>query len=247
MGIIIYLGNVGSGKTASAVRSLILNNDGRHTFSNIQTKKIKNNTVIQSEMVIEKELIKIKKNGEEVFKKKLNVDFWKNVTEKYGSVNVVLDEAHTLLNSRRAMSDTNKVLSDFLALVRRVLGADSRGSGDLVLISQLSRRLDVIACEMANLVKYHVCHYTKHCSCGFNIQENNEMPHLLHQCPVCGNHQLERKNFMIEVFEFKSIDLYNRWYDLGYKSYFNRYYIKDIEKVFPYYDTLQWDNLISDD
>ena len=248
MGIKIYLGNVGSGKTACVVRELILNSDNRQTFSNIQTKKIKNNTVIKPEMIIKKDLVKVKKSGEEVYKKTLNVDFWKKATEKYKSVNVALDEAHTLLNSRRAMSDLNKVLTDFLALIRRVLGSDSRGSGDLILISQLERRLDIVAVEMANVIKYHVCHYQKSCkNCGYSLFENNEIPESLFKCPSCGKFDLYRHNFKIEVWEFKNMDLFRRWYQAGINSYYNHYYILDIEKVFPYYNTLQWDNLISED
>ncbi len=225
----------------------MLNPAQRTTYSNIKTTKIKSNKVISPEMIIKKELLRVKRDGTEVFKKTLNVKYWQKITKKEGSINVILDEAHTLINSRRAMSDTAKVLTDFLALLRRVLGADSRGEGKLILISQLERRLDPIAKEMANLVKYHVCHYTKICpTCGLKFIENNEIPDPIYRCPKCGGYGLERKDFKVEVYEFKNMELYSSWFYGGMKTYFKRYIIADIEKVFSHYNTLQWDNLITD-
>ena len=199
-------------------------------------------------MIIKKEVIKIKKDGTPVYNKKLNVDFWKDINEKEGSINVILDEAHTLINSRRAMSGTNKVMSDFLALLRRVLGNSPSGYGTLTLISQLERRLDIIACEMATNIRFHICHYKKICkNCGSIYNENNESPDPLFQCPNCFKWNLEKCQHKVEIYEFKNMDLYRKWFFSGAKTYFKRYMINDIEQYFKFYNTLQWDNLISED
>lgn len=245
----IFLGNIGSGKTACAVREMMISLDKRKTYSNIETKKVPKNIVIKKEMIIKKELIKIKRNGEEVFKKSFNVDFWKGVVEKEKSINVILDEAHTLINSRRAMSTINRIMGDFLALLRRIIGSNSSGYGTLTLITQLERRLDVNAREMATNVRFHVCHYNLICknkNCNFKLIENNETAEKTYICPFC-NSELIKCNHIIEVWEFRNMNKFNLWFEGGYKSYFKHYYIHDIELVFPHYNTLQWDNLISDD
>ena len=58
----IYLGNVGSGKTACYVRELFLNKAHRNTYSNIKTKKLKNNNIITSDMLVKKDIKTFKMN-----------------------------------------------------------------------------------------------------------------------------------------------------------------------------------------
>ena len=148
--IVIYLGNVGSGKTACAVREIMLNKAHRKTFSNIVTRGLKNNKVIRPEMIIDKQQVdtKTKRDGTTipVYEIKLNTQFWKDIDEP---INVVLDEAHTIINARRSMSKVNQIVTDWLALIRRVLGSADSGFGSLILISQLHNRIDIIAREMA--------------------------------------------------------------------------------------------------
>ena len=152
-----------------------------------------------------------------------------------------------VLNARKSMSSINHVLTDFLALVRRVVGEDSAGYGELVLISQNERQLDVLAKEGATSVHYHVCHFQKECSkCGYTWNENNETFEPLWECPKCNGYKIQKFNHIIEVWHFKNIEAYNGWKVWGERSYHRHYYIKDIEKYFKNYSTLQWDNLISD-
>lgn len=241
------LGNLGSGKTACMVRELALNPSRRMTYSNIITKNIKTNTLIKPEMIIEKELLHTKKTGEESYKYHLNVDFWKNIVKKHTSINVILDEAHTLVDSRRSMSKLNKVMSDFIALLRRVIGQDNTGYGELVLISQLERRLDIIAREMATQVRYHICHYRKIClKCGCKWSETNETAEKFFKCRRCKSYEIKKQQHVIEVLHFIDYAQYMNWKFSNIKSYYKRYYIQDIEKYFPLYDTLQWDNLITE-
>jgi len=242
----IFLGNVGSGKTASAVREMVLNVDKRQTFSNILTKKIKNNTVIKRTMVVEP-FIDVDPNGKNKEKFRVNEQFWKDAVKKYKSVNVIIDEAHTVLNARRGMTKFSVLVTEWIALLRRVIGGSDEGYGKLVLISQLERRLDVIAREMATKVKWHVCHYNKICKkCGAVHMENNETPEKVQQCLGCGGKRFTITGHVIEVFVFENMEEFDKWKEWSEETYYDQYIITDIEKYFPFYNTLQWDNLLSD-
>jgi hypothetical protein len=138
----LMVGKMGSGKTACMVREMIKNPNGRRYFSNIiiTDKSVKNVTQIKREMIIKKEVVRTKRDGEEEYKLSFNADFWKNNVK---GISVVLDEAHTLIDSRNFMSKINKIMNDFMALLRRILGDTGDGYGELILITQLGRRLDI--------------------------------------------------------------------------------------------------------
>ena len=243
----LVLGNIGSGKTATVVRYL-KQNPHKIFLTNIDTKgrDFKHVLKLKSDMVIRKEVIKVKKDGTEVYKLKLNIQFWKDLIKKYKAVNVVIDEAHIFFNPRRSMSKLNIIMTDFLALLRRVLGS-TEGTGELILITQLSRRLDVIAKEMATDVSYCIHHYKMKCSkCKSTWQENNEQADIKFNCPRCNSHFIKRIKSYIEIYKFKNIDLFNSWYNMRYKGYYSHYMISDIEKIFGNYETLQFNDLFSE-
>lgn len=227
---------------------MAMNLNERKTYSNIQTK-LKNQVDISPEMIIHREIVDHKKNRktgdmEPVYKYSLNVDFWKNINEP---INVILDEAHTILNSRRAMSKTNIIVSNWIALIRRVLGQSDSGYGDLTFISQLSNRIDVIARDMATNIVYCICHFLKTCNnCGATWKENSEMPEGFIVCPVCKSNDLYKHSHKIQVWHFPNMQMFLAWHQMGAKTYYKRYIIKNIEKYFPLYNTLQWDNMFSD-
>jgi len=238
----LVFGKIGSGKSATVVRDIVTNVNGFKTYSNINIKGCNNVIPLSTEMIV-KTRYDVKK-GIEV-PDSVNVDFWKNQTNE--PCNVVLDEVHTLLNSRRR-DKLNVIMNDWVALLRRVIGSADSGYGEMVMITQLSRRIDVIERELANRIRYCTCHYTKTCTkCGHTWSETSEFPKPIWRCAACGaGSKLIRKyNHIIEVFEFANIHSFNAWEAFGMKSYFDHYYINDIEDYFRYYDTLQWDNLIS--
>ncbi len=249
--ITIILGNLGSGKTALAVRKMALNLSNRKTYSNIQTS-LKNQVDISPEMIIKKEIVDYKKNkktgeSEPVYKLALNIDFWKNVSKKEGAIDLILDEAHTILNSRRAMSKTNIIVSDWIALIRQVLGQTDAGFGELTFISQLSGRIDVIARDMATNIIYCICHFLKTCeNCGATWKENSEMPEGYLICPTCSSNKILKHTHNIEVWHFPNMRMFMAWHQIGQRTYYKRYVVTDIEKYFPLYNTLQWDNLLSE-
>jgi len=246
--IVMELGNMGSGKSASMVRE-ILSHPGRTYFSNIIThRSVKNNHLIKPEMIFNKEpIIKadgspVISKGEPQYKLSVNKEFWQEAVKRYGEINVIIDEAHIILNARRSMSKKTQVVLDWMALLRRVLGAsDSR----LILVTQIERRLDIVAKEQATDMHFNIMHYRKSCpACGKTWRETNEDPEPVRECPKCGK-KIVKHSFIVEKWHFKNYNDFIMWKYMGQrKTYYKHYLINDIEKVFPYYDTLQWENLL---
>ncbi len=243
----LILGNVGSGKTALAVREMAINLNNRKTYSNIQTK-LKNQIDISPSMIVKKEIVDYKMNRktkekEPIWNYTLNKDYWRSIKDP---INIIIDEAHTILNARKSMSKTNVIVTDWLALIRRVLGQAEAGFGELTFISQLSNRIDIIARDMATLVVYVICHYLKTCKkCMTTWQENSEMPEGYIICPYCSSNTINKHTHKIEVWHFPNITSFRIWHTMGQKTFYKHYYVNDIEKYFKLYNTLQWDNMFS--
>jgi hypothetical protein len=230
----ISLGNVGSGKTANEVREMYLNPAKIKTYTNIKTK-LNHQIDISPDMVAT-----LGEDG----KLRVNMDFWMEIQEP---INIVIDEAHSIINSRRAMSKVNVVVTDWLSLVRRFLGEDSRGAGELVFITQLPNRIDNIAREMATQVRYHVCHYWKTClNCGYSWYENSDMPEKMGYCENCLSTNIRKHHHQIEIKHYPNMESYNFMKVWGKETHYRHYFVRDIEKYFPLYDTLQWDNMLSE-
>ncbi len=229
------------------VREIAMNLNNRLTYSNIQTN-LPNQVDISPDMIIQKEIVDYKKNKkteekEPIYKFTLNINYWKKIKEP---INVVLDEAHTILNSRRAMSKVNIIVSDWLSLLRRVLGATEAGFGELTFISQLPNRIDVIARDMATNIIYVICHFYKSCKeCGVTWNENSEMPEGYIICPVCSSNDITKHSHRIECWNFPNMQLFQMWFQFGQKTFYKHYYINDIEDYFKHYNTLAWDNMFS--
>jgi len=246
--IIQFLGLPGSGKTASAVRYIMQDGTGKKTYTNIAIKNLKNAVLMNSSMIVKKEIKGYKKckGGDEtpIYDFKFNQEFWQENCE---AKNIVLDEIHTMFNSRRPGAKINIILSDFLAMIRRVLGQSPSGEGDCILISQLDRRIDVIGRDMSTQIRYHIGHVIKSClKCGLSWQENSEMPERIQQCPKCKKWKLKEHSHKTEVWHFANNRDFQAWREWNQKSYYRHYIINDIEKVFPHYDTLQWENMLSE-
>ncbi|MCK5027908.1 MAG: hypothetical protein KAS07_05810, partial [Candidatus Pacebacteria bacterium] len=73
-----------------------------------------------------------------------------------------------------------------------------------------------------------------------------EMPEPLKQCPKCFSYDLHKSDHKLEIWHFTSIDKYEQWKDFKEKSFYKHYLVNDIVDYFPLYDTLQWENLLSD-
>jgi len=243
----IFLGAVGSGKTLLAVKEMYHNQSHRLTYSNIIPKDpiyLPNVRVISSDMIITKTVTGYKKTGEEVYTLNMNDQYWKDIKEP---INVVLDEAHQILNPRRSMSKVNIIVSDWLALIRRVLGETDSGYGTLTLITQLPNRIDIIAREMCTHVRYHIGHFSKSCTaCHYTWQESSESPEPNLVCPVCSNYKLKKHSHKAQVYHFRNMTAFEAWKVFNVRSWHRMYFVNDVEMYFPLYNTFQWENLFSD-
>jgi len=227
---------------------MLLDERGITTFSNIRTKYIKNNFLINKQMIIKDLVVGEKKDGTPITKQVVNQEFWEKTSKKYGAVNVVIDEAHTVMSSRRSMSKQNILISEWLSMIRRVVGSTGSEHGTLTLISQTDGRLDVNARIMCLEVRYHIMHFLKQCKskkCSFYWEETNESFRPVWICPYCGS-GIKSTNFSMEVWCFPNIRRYEDWKEFGMKTYFDHYIIDGIEKYFGLYNSLTWENLISD-
>ena len=253
--IVMMLGLQGSGKTACCVREICTDASGRTYFSNIMTKGIRNNILIKPDMIVEKHPIIDAKTGNVLIKKgvpqynmTVNKDFWKSAEIKYKGLNIIIDEAHSILNSRRSMSKSVQVILDWISLLRRVLGSTESGYGRLYLVTQIERRLDIVPKEMTTQVRFHLCHYRKTClRCGYYWHENNEYPEPLYECPSCMSTSIKKHSHIVEIWNFTDYQSFVYWKYLGRRhTYYKHYYVTDIESYFNRYDHLQWDNLINE-
>jgi hypothetical protein len=241
----IFLGNVGSGKTACAVREMVKDPLRLKTYSNIITT-LPYQITIDKSMIVKKEIVDYKTNkktGDKnpIYEETLNMDYWKAHTEP---INVILDEAHAILNARQAMKKSNILFTQWLALIRRILNQGEGLSGDLTFITQLPNRLDVIARDMATQIRYHIAHYLKQCtSCNAIFKETSQTPEPLKYCLQCGKPTLQKKKHTIEVFYFSSMAHFNAWSIENIKTYYKHTYIQDIENYFSLYNTLQWEHM----
>lgn len=246
--ITLVFGLMGASKTASIVREMKRNPSNRPTFTNIVTKGIPNVYLIKPEMIVKKELLGNKRDGTPVYQYTFNEEFWRKTVEKYGSINIYLDELHTLVDARTAMSKKNKIMNDFFAMIRRSLGQGEDGYGQFIGITQLDRRIDVVLRDMATQIRHCKMHYQKRCkSCGYVFAEHNEIAEPQWSCPSCGvRGKLHKENHVAEIWHFGSYPNYTSWKVFGAKTYHMHYFVNDIEQVFGNYDTLQWDSLFSD-
>jgi len=187
-----------------------------------------------------------KKDGtnEDVEEMSVNVDFWKSIKEP---VNIVLDEAHTILNSRRSFSKKSIHLNHWLSLIRRVLGDTDGGNSEIVFISQLSNKLDCNLRQMAHNIRWNICHYQKVCStCGIYWDETSDQPELIYRCPRCSGIHIKKKNIRIQVLFFANIKKFEDYHDFGVQSQYKEILVLDVEKYFYAYNSLQWDNLFNE-
>lgn len=245
MVIRISLGNVGSGKTANEVREMVLNKANRQIFSNIHTKGIKHCYDLNANMILKREVkgTTKKKDGtvQEVVDYTINQEFWQSIKDP---CSVVLDEFHIFADPRNSMSKRSRLMMQWVALIRRVLGSNPSGEGELVIITQLPNRVDVILREMAHQIRYHVGHFDKQCQqCKYSWHETSEASEPQWNCPRCGSNTIKRTRFYIEIWHFTSMARFMDWRYLSHKTYHRHYLVRDIEQYFPLYNTLQWDNL----
>lgn len=241
--IILFVGNISAGKTLQAVREMARTPHVSY-YSNIQTKGLDNVHTLKQDMIIKREATGAVSKGQPVYELTLNKEFWENVRKP---ISVILDEAHTIFNARSAMSKTAKLSTQWLSLLRKMLGQNDAGYGNLILITQLSRRVDVILREMAHQVVYFRGYFVKSCKdCGCRWKENSDMPEQRTVCRRCKGHDLMKSDYKTLMYKFASVRDFDLWKEMGMNTAYRIKWIKNSEKYFKNYDTLQIDDLFSD-
>lgn len=236
----IFLGNLGSGKTASAVREILNDGSGKKTYSNVIIKGTDNYVNIKPQHVIKKHF-----DGKKtVFD--LNTSYWEKQPKP---LNILWDEVHLTANSRASMSRVNMVLSRFIAMARRITGFDERGYGHLTFVAQKDRTIDVNIRDLASEISYHKSMWVLRCKkCGFKLAVNSEMQQI-ERCVSCFSWDIVKENLSIIIYRFNSWEKFYRWQVTDEKLYFKKEIILDIHEYFKNYDTMQlsdiWDKYIT--
>jgi len=244
MTILIASGNIGSGKTLSMVYDMFKTKGLKRTYTNIQTRGIKNVVSIKKEMFLKKVIKSYKKNGEPIFDYEPNLDYWMKKEPR----DIIIDEAHTLFSARNSMSKQNRMFSQIVSLARKIVSAtgDYEG-GRLVFISQSINMIDINARRLAQ-IRYHRCQYIKTClKCNLSWQESSDLYEPAFMCPRCEFHKLKKTKHIIEVWKFSDEEAFHKWKEGNIKSYYDHYYIppKEVKKIFNKYNTLQMEDLFS--
>ena len=242
--ITLYIGNIGSGKTLTAVREMATNQDITY-HTNINTT-LKNCVPLTWDKIILTEVTgtKNKRDGtvEEIKEHKLNSEYWLKAKKP---LSIVLDEAHNVLDARRSTSKKSIIMNNFGSLIRKFMGDDEKS--EIILITQLSRRLDIVWKEMAHEIRYFTCYYNIICSkCSATWPSDSDNPIRYKRCLLCGSLDLKKIDHVIEVKLFAGLDAYYDWHFEKKNSFYNNYAIKDVNNYFKYYNTKQIENLLSD-
>jgi hypothetical protein len=66
------------------------------------------------------------------------------------------------------------------------------------------------------------------------------------KCPRCKDWRLKKIKSYVEVFHFKNEDAFLAYKNNGVKTYYAHYMIKNIESIFKNYNTLQWEDMLSE-
>ena len=140
--IIIYVGGIGSGKTVSAVRDIM--NSKSFPYTGFGLKHIKHHR-LRFEDIITSET---NKQGK-LFPVDVNWEFWKSARKEHENFSIYLDEAHNIISSRNSMSKRNKLFSNWISQIRKILYSSE--NNHIHIISQTARKLDVNFKELCHI------------------------------------------------------------------------------------------------
>jgi len=143
--IIIIVGSIGSGKSLTCVKEIV---DRQFlTYTNFDMNKYDKQQRLKTEHLFSTETTTSEK-GKVTQKIGLNYDYWKGLVSEKRRFDIALDEFHNVMNSRRAMSKRNIIMSDWLAQIRKILGSSE--VNNLYIITQKLRRVDVNVRDLAH-------------------------------------------------------------------------------------------------
>ena len=190
-------------------------------------------------MILRKEQVGQKKTGEPIYEYKLNMDFWEKLPKP---INIYLDEVENFYRNRDFASTKNKLISKWVSMLRRVLGSNDAGYGQMVSISQRPN-IDIDLRELATSVYYHIAHYTKICKhCGWSWHESSDEPEMQMICPRCHDYRIYKnpKSMYILVYKFTDVPSFEMWKSMGMKTYYRCQKINDVWMYMDLYNTESW-------
>lgn len=246
MAIKLYMGYLGSGKTLSCIREMAFS--PMPTYTNVKTKNGLKTFLLNKDSIILNKVVgqKNKRDGttEDVIETEVNFDFWEKAKKKHQfGFNIVIDEAHSIIDARTSMSKQNRIAKKWASSLRKIISCD-KGSGDVILISQLPRGIDVWAKELCNQYRWH--EYVSHRQCN-NCKEryvfNSSSEEPQERCPNCdygNNTELASK---LISYRFKTIEDVEAFIYYNAKTYYYAEVINNPNYFYRYYDTFQIENL----
>ena len=144
---IIVGGTVGSGKSVTAIREIMNRQNMTYTNFNIKAGNI---IRMRTDMIITSEIIKTKRDGSPINELKVNWDYWNKVKDE--GFDIVLDEMHSIADSRMSMTKWNVLFSQWIAQIRKILSSNE--SYDLILITQKLENIDIRIRRLAYQIIY---------------------------------------------------------------------------------------------
>lgn len=135
--IYIITGNVGSGKTLTAIKDIV--DKDIYAITNFKMKNYRNYYRLRYSDIIIK--------GEKTKDSKINWEFWENLREEKKNFSIFLDEAHNFISSRSSMSSQNKLFSKWVSQIRKIFSDDE--NNHIFLITQYIKKIDVNFRDMA--------------------------------------------------------------------------------------------------
>ena len=143
------MGNVGSGKSLSAVRTIYERK--QETFCNFAVK-LPNVIRLKRSHIIAEEVTNTLRTGKEVKQKSVNWQFWNAFVKQHQGFDMVIDELHNVAHSRMAMTKNNVLFTMWFSQIRKLLGTSERNH--IILISQKLSRIDVAFRDLVDTVVY---------------------------------------------------------------------------------------------
>lgn len=143
----LIIGGIGSGKSLSAVKEIVSRDCPVYCSFDVKSKNV---IRLKVEHIIKTEIIGYKKDGTPKKELKVNWDYWNEHIDE--GFDIMIDEVHNILHSRRSMTKWNTLFSMWLAQIRKILGQSEQNH--LYLISQKAERIDVSARDLANEIIY---------------------------------------------------------------------------------------------
>lgn len=213
--IIAIIGGIGSGKTITAVKEIVERSQSNFPiFTNFSTRNINKVRRLKVQDIVTGKGTKMN----------VNYAFFRDSLKKYNRFDIVLDEVHNLVHSRRAMSRFNTTLSKWIAQIRKMMGDSEKNH--IYIISQNLMRIDVAWRDLIHTIVY--------CE---KMEMNDEIPTIVYQHNKKKTKSLKRVYVVNALFSgHNCIDKFQQYVLNGLKTYDRRSYFL-ANPYYQYFDT----------